>query len=132
MITNESRRKLQAQSTRVAVFTAALAVGVGLLLASPAQAKDEFERAFKHELGRIAAHEAVHAGRHVLAGTPLGLHYGFPRQVHYRHGRFQGTSHHYGHDRVRVSHWRFRHGYDRHYRRHRHHDGCSHDDSRRH
>jgi hypothetical protein len=51
----------------------ALVLGLGLLLAtSPAQAKDEFEDGFKDELGRIAAHEAVHAGKHVVAAVVYG------------------------------------------------------------
>jgi hypothetical protein len=43
-----------------------------LLGASPASAGDEFEDGFKDELGRIAAHEAVGAGRQILATILLG------------------------------------------------------------
>ncbi len=48
-----------------ALLAVAAAAGL-LLLASPARAGDEFEDAFKSELGRIAARGAVDAGRQVL------------------------------------------------------------------
>jgi len=45
---------------------------VVLIAASPATAKNEFENGFKDELGRVAAHEAVGAGRQILAGILIG------------------------------------------------------------
>ena len=44
-----------------------LVTGMALLVAPQAQAKDEFERGFKDELGRIAAHEAAYLGHGLLA-----------------------------------------------------------------
>lgn len=48
--------------------------GLALVLmgSSPAAAKNEFENGFKDELGRVAAHEAVGAGRQILAGVLFG------------------------------------------------------------
>jgi hypothetical protein len=91
-------------------------VGIGVaaaavcLLAWPAHAKNEFEDAFKYELGRIAAHEAVHVGKQILGvvifGSPPHSHYPYPDDV-YRH-----------HDKYRHKHHR-KH-YKRHYK-HQHH-----------
>ena len=81
----------------VALAAAALIAGV----AAPAQAKDEFEDAFKYELGRIAAHEAVYAGKHIV-GTLLHV----------------GHRHHGGHGYQGCSY-----GYGYHYRHHGHHRG---------
>ena len=97
----------------VALAAAALTVGV----AAPAVAKDEFEDAFKHELGRIAAHGAVSAGRHILGAVIHGGHpnhrghqgrsYGYPGHYsyyydydHHGHGyyyEYRDYGHHYGH-----------------------------------
>ena len=93
--------------------------------ARPAEAGDEFEDAFKYELGRIAAHEAAYVGRHVLGTLVAGAHpYGpgparaYPVYVavpearpHHHHGR------RHGHYRGR-GHWRDRH--------HRHDHRCGH------
>ncbi len=99
-----------------ALAAAALIVGVAM----PAQAKDEFEYAFKVELGRIAAHEVVYAGKHILGTVLHGGHrhhqgcghgYGYPgHYVNYGH---RGYGQHYGHHYRRHGHhrgWRSRHG----------------------
>jgi hypothetical protein len=92
-------------------------VGIGIaiaavcLLAWPAHAKDEFEDAFKYELGRIAAHEAVHVGKQIL-GVVI---FGSPGHGHYTYPDYG-----YGHpDRHRHKHHR------KHYKRHSHAGCCS-------
>ena len=95
-------------------------------------AKNEFETAFKYELGRIAAHEAVFAGRYILgvivSGDPHHVHgahacnghvpyppygygpypyYGYDGHGHYKH---HGHGHHKHHG----------HGHHKH---HGHHQG---------
>ena len=87
------------------VLAAALSAGVLVLFASGAQANG-FEDAFEHELGRIAAHEAVYAGKHILGAVLLGYpgqhgrHYsGYGQRRHYSghgHRRHHGNGH-YGH-----------------------------------
>lgn len=113
----------------IATFAAAAV----LLGSSTAQAGDEFERAFKSELGRIAAHEAVYAGRHFLASALLG--YGAPYGAAYpRHG--------HGHHRHHRRHWRHHprgyppaygygpvvrhHHHHEHHHEHHHYEGCGH------
>lgn len=120
----------------------ALVLGLGLLLAtSPAQAKNEFEDGFKDELGRIAAHEAVRAGKHVVAAVVYGDSHRHDRQRdrydrddwdreawdrddrrrddrRHHHGAFHPPGHY-------KKHKHFRHRHHRH-ARHRHHqrDAC--------
>jgi hypothetical protein len=129
----------------------ALVLGLGLLLAtSPAQAKDEFEDGFKDELGRIAAHEAVHAGKHVVAAVVYGESHRRDRhrdrrdrddwdrddwdredwdrddrrRDYHRHGAFHPPGHYKKHKRFKK-HKHFRHRHHRHARhRHHHRDGC--------
>jgi len=131
-------------------FALALAVGsIALFAAGSARAGGEFGDAFEHELGRIAAHHAVHVGGHILFGDYHGYYapvhyapYGHgPRYVvrkpyrHHRHSAYCAPrhgwgGHRYGFDRP----WRSGHrdrghyrGWDdddsdsnrRHYRRHR-------------
>ncbi len=99
----------------------ALALLLAGAFARPAEAGDEFEDAFKYELGRIAAHEAVYVGRHVLgtlvAGAqpyahpprqPYPVYVAVPRaHEHYRYGRGRGPyrhrGHHYGQHRQQRS-----------------------------
>ena len=97
----------------------ALALLLAGSFARPAQAGDEFEDAFKYELGRIAAHEAVFAGRHLLgtlvaganpyAGAPTErypVYVAVPQiHQHYHHGRGHGHYRDRGHPG---------HGYHRH------------------
>lgn len=88
----------------------AFAAAALLLVPSSAIAKNEFETAFKHELGRIAAHEAVFAGRYILgvivSGDPHHVHgahgcnghvpyapYGYDSYLSYGHGHYK----HHGH-----------------------------------
>ena len=84
----------------VALAAAVMIVGV----ATPAQAKDEFEYAFKVELGRIAAHEVVYAGKHILGAALHGGHYpqggyGHRSYGYPGHHRYYDHNHHgYGHD----------------------------------
>ena len=99
----------------VALAAAALVAGV----AAPAQAKDEFEDAFKYELGRIAAHQTVYAGTHIL-GTVLG--------GGHRHHRGCGHGYAYGDPGHHQDYGHYGHGYYRrhyrnHYRNHGHHRG---------
>lgn len=55
-------------------------LALGVFLGAPqARAGDDFERGFKNELGRIAAREVVHVGRHVVADVVWGHHYHRPR-----------------------------------------------------
>jgi hypothetical protein len=56
---------------------------LGVFLGAPqARAGDDFERGFKNELGRIAAREVVHVGRHVVADVVWGHRYYRPRAAH--------------------------------------------------
>jgi len=58
-------------------------VMVGVFLgAQRARAGDDFERGFKNELGRIAAREVVHVGRHLVSDVVWGHGY-YPRRPHY-------------------------------------------------
>ena len=93
-----------------ALAAAALIVGI----ATPAQARDEFEYAFRVELGRIAAHEAVYAGKHILGAVLHGGHY--PRASYGYQSHGYPRHHHYYDDCDR-------HGYGHHYRHHGRHDG---------
>jgi hypothetical protein len=63
--------RISASRSSWIAFTLTIAIATWLF-ASPARAGDEFERGFKDELGRIAAHEAVGAGKLVLAHVLLG------------------------------------------------------------
>jgi hypothetical protein len=56
-------------------IAASAAAGLIALGAGPAQAKDEFEHAFKYESGRIAANIAAGAGLAVLGGLIYGPGY---------------------------------------------------------
>jgi hypothetical protein len=78
------------------IVAALVAFALVLLAGSGAQAKDEFEDAFKYELGRIAAHEAVYAGKRLLGTVLLGYPVA-PVPVYvpapaygYGHGRYYG------------------------------------------
>ncbi len=95
----------------------ALALLLAGAFARPAEAGDEFEDAFKYELGRIAAHEAVYVGRDVLgtlvAGAqpaayarrqPYPVYVAVPQvHEHYRHARGRGHYRNHGHPHGR--HW---------------------------
>jgi hypothetical protein len=113
--------RFSARSRRLGLAGGVLAAGLVLATASGAQAKDEFEDGFKIELGRIAAHEAVHAGKHILGGV---FH------DHGDHGGYQGGygypayGHGYGHG---GNHYRHHRGH--HWKHHRHHRGCGHHSS---
>ncbi len=92
----------------------ALLAGLGfcalLVLATPAQAGDAFENGFKDELGRIAAREAVHAGKHILVSVlDPGAHH-----RHESHGRVHPRHEHHGHHRHP------RHGPPGHVKHHKH------------
>ena len=109
-------------------WTAALALiaGMGIaLVAAPAEAKDEFEDGFKSELGRIAAHKAVYAGRYILGAVIYGDPYAHADHREYeRHHRYDDDHHHdrYRHHWSRV-HYRkhyYKHRDYRHGRRHKH------------
>jgi hypothetical protein len=105
---------------------AAAGAVAGLLLLSPAPAiaKDEFERAFKYELGRIAAHEAVGVGRAILGsviyGPPVRAQVRYPRYDYgYPYPAYEYHEyHHYYHDGPPYGRAR---GHYKHYRRHKHH-----------
>lgn len=103
-----------------AVPASALLLAVGLLGAPEAQARDEFEKGFKSELGRIAAHEAVSLGFGVLGEIFQPVYGGHRRYSppprrhrHYRHRYYRGG---YGDDP--YVRYRPRRAY-----RHRHHGG---------
>jgi hypothetical protein len=89
---------------------AVLLGGLALLGASSAQAGDDFERGFKNELGRIAAHEAVSLGTSLLGGLfypvsgPHRTYSDYGYRVYRNHERHKHRRH-------------FRH----HPKRHRHH-----------
>ena len=121
---------------RHGLAAALAAIALALLAASAAQAKDEFEDAFKYELGRIAAHEAVYAGKRllgtVLLGYPVapvpvyvpapahgygysyGRYYGHPGRGHrgyhppghYKHKKRHRDYEHSGHDYGGPPHYR--------------------------
>jgi hypothetical protein len=98
---------------------AALAAGVALLSAGPAQARNDFQNGFEDQLGRIAAHGAVSLGLHVLAG---GGYYGPPPPF-----RYYPPGYAYGYAyRYPVRHV-VRHKYAH---RHQHGWNCGHDDDR--
>ncbi len=78
----------------------------GLLLADRAEAKNEFEHAFKHELGRIAAHQAYGIGHQVLREIFNG-----PRDARHGRGHDRHGYDHYGNDHDRFH--RFRSDYSR-------------------
>lgn len=86
-------------------WTIAGLLALGIFLGAPrARAGDDFERGFKNELGRIAAREVVHVGRHLVSDVvwgygqyryrpryparPVGWHYGSRRRA-YPRGHFQ-------------------------------------------
>jgi hypothetical protein len=112
-----------------------LAVLAALLWMPPATARanDEFERAFKFELGRIAAHEAVHAGKHVLGEILFGHpgYYGpapvpaygpYPAYVAYP-APYYGPPVYYGQPYKHRGHHRHHHV---HHHYHHDHDDCDH------
>ncbi len=130
------------------IFTWGLGLVAGLVLVgglgapNRAHAGDEFERAFKIEMGRIAAHEAAHVGRHVLGGVFHHSHGGGGYYYGSSHRRYPPSycgdcGYEYGYwERDRHRH----HDRDRHYYRgdHRRHDryhpgrGRGHDKHRKH
>lgn len=95
------------------LWAAGLLMAGGLLMAAPAQASDEFERAFKYELGRIAAHEVVHVGQHVAGAVVVGGYVQYGPGYAYSSGQryYDGPphGHAYGHRKHKLD------------RRHRHH-----------
>ena len=103
-----------ARRTHIWTLGGLAALSVLLLGASPANAGDEFERAFRYEfggtLGRIAAHEAVGVGRGVLAEV-LGVNRG-----HGHHGARYKSSHR-GYSRRYGAYSGYDRGYDRRYDR---------------
>lgn len=80
--------------------------------ARPAHAGDEFERAFKYELGRIAAHEAVYVLGAIVQPGPARV-YARPAAVYVAPAPVQYHYHYYapGH----------RHDHHRHHGRHHDH-----------
>jgi hypothetical protein len=126
-------------------FLAAVsAAGMFLGAAPEARAGDEFEDAFKDELGRIAAYEAVGVGRgvlsHILLGGPPvyytdGPYYPYypyylyypTHRPHYYYYDYHGHHYrghrgwHHGHHRP---HWRGHHGHG--WGHHRGHHGGHH------
>ena len=92
----------------VVAAAAALAISLG---AAPAEASDDFKRAFKHELGRVFAH-------HVAASLVFwpGHQIGYERRHPYDHGR---RYYRHGH-RAHRRHWRPLH------RDHHYHEGSHH------
>ena len=111
------------------------ALVAALALASPARAGDEFEDAFKYELGRIAAHEAVGLGRGILAQLILGgpgghgHHHAYPgpryRYPDPYYGDYRGRGYGYGYgDDHRYRKHKRRHHHHHHHHRHRYYDEC--------
>lgn len=116
MATHMSVSRTAARAT-LAIF----ALGAWMLLApASAQAKDEFERGFKDELGRITAHEAVNAGKHVVGAILYGgPHHG--GHAPYGYGRYER---HDGYAHVppgHRKHWKHHHKRWKHHHRHRGH-----------
>lgn len=113
---------------RRGLVTAAALLAAALFSAPTARAGDEFEDAFKFELGRIAAHEAVSVGRAVLVGgfpypyghyPYYGAYYGTPYYYPYFYGHYGHHRHHYGgHGYGHFKHHRGHHGHHGHHRRH--------------
>jgi hypothetical protein len=128
---------LSRRGARTAITVIACAAAL-LVAAAPASAKDEFEDGFKDELGRIAAHEAVGAGRAMLGYILLGHpgHYGnnghhdpypYGRGYHERVVYYPVEVHHYHHHYYRKHkhhHHHHHYGY--------HHGGCDHEDHHHH
>jgi hypothetical protein len=70
---------------------ALIVLAAGLALAPVTYAGDDFERGFKNELGRIAAHEAVGVGQQILGALLLpryGQPYGHAGYHRYGYGRY--------------------------------------------
>lgn len=110
--------------TRVGITWIAGAAGLllaaGLLAAPAAQAGDDFERGFKNELGRIAAHEAVTVGFGVLGevfAPVFGGHGTYASRGHHRRRHYSYGGGHRG--RPYVRHFRRHH---RQHHRYGHHD----------
>ena len=98
-----------------------LVLGLSLALVTPtsAFAKNEFEDAFKGELGRIAARHAAHGGRHLLSAILLGpRHHAAGHGSGGHHGHYD-RGHHYGHAP-------YHHGYRHHDYGHGHGHHCDH------
>ncbi|UCE85969.1 MAG: hypothetical protein JSU66_16860 [Deltaproteobacteria bacterium] len=109
--------KSSVRTRRRGLVAALAAAALVLLVGAGAQAKDEFEHAFKYELGRIAAHEAVYAGKTLLGAVLLGYppgavpvyapypaygyghghrgHHPPGHYKHHKHGKHRGASHVY-------------------------------------
>ncbi len=107
--------RLPARAGRLAklVALALVVFGASFLASAEARAGDEFERGFKIELGRIAAHEAVHGGRYILSSILLGHPSHHRHYEHYRGHSYYGGHHYYApHATYRESH--------------HHHEGCGH------
>lgn len=104
--------KRKARGVRVALAGSAL---LALGLATPAQAHGSFEQGFQDEMGRLLAHEAVHAGRAILAHGIAEVHYRHAVRE-YRH-RIGDRLDHYADHRRQAR---------RHVRRHLKHHGALH------
>jgi hypothetical protein len=94
----------------------ATVLGVMLITAAPASARDEFGRGFENEMGRIVAHAAVGAGFglfHAVAAPPVVVHHR-PAPVVVHHERVYYDDH-----RPHYKHYKSKH----HYRHVRHHRG---------
>ena len=114
-----------------------------LLAPASAEAKNEFEDAFKYELGRIAAHEAAGAGRSLLGSILFGHHGhghhggqrrgghgygGYDDRYDYRYERYEYGDRYYDDDHEYRDERRHHRKHRRHHRRHhgRGHHGCDH------
>jgi hypothetical protein len=134
------------RTTRIARALALAACAALVLAAAPARAGDEFDRAFKYELGRIAAHSAVHAGAHIVGavvGYPHPPVYRVPpRVIHVPHYVSYGPppyyyagyadsdsdsdSDYYGHPYKYKYKYKYKSKHHHHHHRHRHYHGCGH------
>ena len=92
-----------------APLAAALLAGFLLVAAAPARADHDFRSAFESELGRIAAREVVHAGRHLLWSVEVVEPEVRVVEVHHYEARPPRHGKHW--KRWRRHHWRH-HGHD--------------------
>lgn len=104
-------------------IAASAAAGVIALGAGPAQAKDEFEHAFKYESGRIAANIAAGAGLAVLGGLVYGPgYYPYPPRPAYVPVAPPPPAYGYGYYGAPVYYYPAPYYYGHHH----HHEGCGH------